>query len=117
MDDKKLRTTEQAATVLPRLEAVIASRRGGDPDKSWTARLLADAPALPARKLGEEATEVILAAMQHDRDGLTAEAADLLYHLLVVLAAADIPLSAVLEKLQQREAKSGIAEKQSRQTG
>ena len=101
------------ADVLARLAAVIESRKGGDAAASYTARLLAD-PSLAAKKLGEEAIEAVIAATKGDRDALAAESADLIYHWLVVLARAGVPLDAVAAKLEAREGVSGIAEKAAR---
>lgn len=101
------------AQVLQRLAATIASRKGGDPSASYTAKLLAD-PALAAKKLGEEAIETVIAATKGDSDALAAESADLIYHWLVVLAAAGVDLDAVAAKLEAREGVSGLAEKASR---
>ncbi|MBL6781489.1 MAG: phosphoribosyl-ATP diphosphatase [Alphaproteobacteria bacterium] len=100
--------------ILEELYDVILSRRGEDPKKSWTARLLIEAPHLPARKLGEETTEAIIAAMAGNRDELIGEAADVIYHLLVVLAAADITLDELWDELARRRQQSGIDEKASR---
>lgn len=102
--------------VTARLEAVIASRQGGDPSTSWTARLLAD-PDLAGRKLIEEAAEAVEAAQSGDKDHLAAEAADVLYHLLALLAAVGVSPDAVAAKLEAREGTSGIAEKASRGSG
>ncbi|MDJ0826870.1 MAG: phosphoribosyl-ATP diphosphatase [Rhodobacter sp.] len=102
-------------SVLERLEATIASRKGVDSDGSWTARLLAAGPEKCAEKFGEEAVEAIIAAVRGDRDNLTAEAADVLYHLLVMLAARDVPLAAVWAELERREGVSGIDEKAARE--
>jgi len=99
--------------VIERLSAVIESRRGADPAVSWSAKLLAD-PALAAKKLGEEAIETVLAAAKGDADWLAAESADLVYHWLVVLAAAGVSLEDVAAKLEGREGRSGIEEKASR---
>ncbi|MGZ6039237.1 MAG: phosphoribosyl-ATP diphosphatase [Phenylobacterium sp.] len=101
------------ADVLARLAATIESRKGGDPAQSYTARLLAD-PALAAKKLGEEAVETVIAATQGDKAAIAAESADLIYHWLVVLAAAGVPLDKVAAKLEAREGTSGLAEKASR---
>lgn len=98
------------AEVLARLSAVIESRKGADTGASYTARLLAD-PALAAKKLGEEAVETVIAATQADRAALAAESADLIYHWLVVLAAAGVPLDEVAAKLEAREGTSGLDEK------
>lgn len=99
---------------LERLAATIADRRGADPEESWTARLLARGPAKCAEKFGEEAVEAVIAAVAEDREKLTAEAADVLYHLLVMLAARDVTLAEVLAELERREGRSGIAEKGAR---
>jgi phosphoribosyl-ATP pyrophosphohydrolase len=101
------------AEVLARLAATIESRKGGDPAASYTAKLLAD-PSLAAKKLGEESVETVIAATQGDNDALAAESADLIYHWLVVLAAAGVPLDAVAAKLEAREGTSGLVEKASR---
>lgn len=101
--------------VIARLEAVIESRKGGDPTTSWTARLLADS-ALAGRKLIEEAAEAVEAAQSGDRDHLAAEGADVLYHLLALLGAAGVSSDDVATKLEAREGRSGIEEKASRPT-
>ena len=100
--------------ILERLSATIETRKGADPDSSWTARLLAQGPEKAAEKFGEEAVEAIIEAVKGDRAHLTSEAADVLYHLLVMLAARDVPLADVLAELERREGTSGIAEKASR---
>ena len=99
---------------LTRLEAVIAERRGGDPESSYVARLNAKGLGKIAQKLGEEATETIIAALTEDRQALVGEAADLLFHLFVLLGAKEVALAEVLEELDRREGTSGIAEKASR---
>jgi phosphoribosyl-ATP pyrophosphohydrolase len=101
------------AEVLGRLSAVIESRKGGDASASYTARLLAE-PPLAAKKLGEEAVETVIAAVQGDPESLAAESADLLYHWLVVMAAAGVSLDEVAARLEAREGTSGLAEKASR---
>ena len=101
-------------TALDRLAALIQSRKGGDPDTSWTAKLLAKGPEKCAEKFGEEAIEAIIEAVKGDRARLTAEAADVLYHLLVMLAARDVTLAEVLAELERREGQSGLAEKAAR---
>jgi phosphoribosyl-ATP pyrophosphohydrolase len=101
------------AEVLARLAATIESRKGGDPATSYTAKLLAD-PSLAAKKLGEEAVETVIAATKAEADALAAESADLIYHWLVVLAAAGVSLDEVAAKLEAREGASGLAEKASR---
>jgi len=101
------------AEVLARLSAVIEGRRGGNPAASYTAKLLAD-PSLAGKKLGEEAIEAIIAATQGDKAALAGESADLIYHWLVVLAAAGVSLDDVAAKLEAREGTSGLDEKASR---
>lgn len=101
-------------STLDRLAATIDARRNADPDSSWTAKLFAKGPEKCAEKFGEEAVEAIIAAVKDDKGELTAEAADVLYHLLVMLAARDVPLSDVLAELDRRMGTSGIAEKASR---
>ena len=99
---------------LARLEATIAARRGADPDSSYVAKLHARGLGKITQKLGEEAVETVIAALSGDRKELVGEAADLLVHLLVLLAAKDVPLAEVLAELDRREGTSGIAEKASR---
>ena len=99
---------------LDRLSATIEARKGADPETSWTARLLATGPAKCAEKFGEEAVEAIIEAVKGDSAALTAEAADVLYHLLVMLAARDVSLADVLTELERREGRSGLDEKASR---
>ena len=101
-------------TALERLFATIEARKGADPDTSWTAKLLAKGPEKCAEKFGEEAVEAIIEAVKGDRAKLTAEAADVLYHLLVMLAARDVTLGQVMAELERREGTSGIAEKAAR---
>ncbi|SLN32697.1 Phosphoribosyl-ATP pyrophosphatase [Falsiruegeria litorea R37] len=101
-------------SILHDLAAIIEDRKGADPDSSWTAKLLAKGPEKCAEKFGEEAIEAIIAAAKDDRENLTYEAADVLYHLLVMLAARDIPLDDVLNELARRQGLSGIAEKAAR---
>lgn len=99
---------------LSRLQAVIADRRCGDPQSSYVAKLNARGVPKIAQKLGEEAVEAVIAAMADDRDGLIGEAADLIFHLLVLLDAKGVSLAEVLAELDRREGTSGIAEKASR---
>ncbi|MEH3147655.1 MAG: phosphoribosyl-ATP diphosphatase [Methylobacterium frigidaeris] len=99
---------------LADLDAIVRHRAAAPPDQSYTARLVAGGPAKPAKKLGEEAVEAALAAVQGDRAGLVSEAADVLYHLLVVLVAGGVPLEDVMAELERRTAQSGLAEKASR---
>ncbi len=99
---------------LSRLEATIAARRSADPTASYVAKLHARGLPKIAQKLGEEGTETVIAALAGDRQELVGEAADLLFHLLVLLGAKDVPLGEVLAELDRREGTSGIAEKASR---
>ena len=95
---------------LERLAAVIESRRGGDPDKSYVARLFAKGPDAMLKKVGEEATEVVMAGKDGDAVKLTAETADLWFHTLVVLAAHGLKPADVLAELRRREGMSGLEE-------
>jgi phosphoribosyl-ATP pyrophosphohydrolase len=99
--------------VVERLQGVIAARKGGDPAKSWSAKLLSD-PPLASKKLAEEALEAALAAVKGDAAELSAESADLIYHWLVVLEIHGVTLDDVAAKLEAREGTSGVAEKASR---
>lgn len=100
--------------ILHSLEAVIDARRFADPETSYAARLFAKGRPTIARKLGEEAVETVVAALAQDDAALVGEAADLLFHLLVLLAERGIPLDSVLAELRRREGVSGIAEKAAR---
>ncbi len=100
--------------ILDRLADTVAARKGADPESSWTARLLAQGPEKAAEKFGEEAVEAIIEAVRGDREKLTAEAADVLYHLLVMLTARGVTLADVLAELERREGRSGIEEKAAR---
>ncbi len=100
--------------ILEALDALVASRMGGDPDESWTARLLAAGPEKCAEKFGEEAVEAVIEAVRGDRARLTAEAADVLFHLLVMLRARDVTLAEVLAELERRQGLSGLEEKAAR---
>ena len=99
---------------LSDLERIVEERSKASPDQSWTAKLFAAGQPKAAKKLGEEAIEAVMAAVTNDRDNLTYEAADLLYHLLVVLKIAGIPLENVMGELERRTAQSGLQEKASR---
>jgi phosphoribosyl-ATP pyrophosphohydrolase len=100
--------------VLDRLYLVIDSRKGADPDTSYTARLFSRGRAQIAKKLGEEAVEALIEGIKGDRPKLVAESADLLYHLLTLWAATNVRPKAVWTELARREGLSGIAEKASR---
>ena len=101
-------------TALDRLAQTIAARKEADPESSWTAKLLAKGPEKCAEKFGEEAVEAIIEAVKGDRAKLTAEAADVIYHLLVMLAARDVTLEQGLAELERREGTSGLVEKAAR---
>lgn len=98
---------------LQRLAETIAARAGADPGTSWTARLLSD-PERAARKFGEEAVEAVVEAVRADRERLVAEAADALFHLLVMCAARGVTLGDIEAELARREGRSGLEEKASR---
>jgi phosphoribosyl-ATP pyrophosphohydrolase len=99
---------------IARLEAVIASRRASGDAQSYVASLFAKGREKIAQKVGEEATETVIAALSSDKSALTSEAADLLFHLLILLHDADLNFDAVLIELERRDGVSGIAEKASR---
>ena len=99
---------------LDQLNERIGERSGASPDESYTARLLRDGPDRCARKFGEEAVELIVSAVSRDKEGLTGEAADVLYHLLVLLKSSDVTLDKVMAELKRRTAQSGLEEKASR---
>lgn len=102
---------------LSDLEKIIAQRaQSGDPD-SWTAKLFAKGMDKAAQKLGEEAVETVIAAVTGDKKALVSESADLIYHWLVVLGIAGVPLDDVLRELEGRTGRSGVAEKASRSKG
>ncbi len=103
-----------SSDTLARLEATIAARRAADPDSSYVAKLHARGLGKIAQKLGEEATETVIAALTEDDKALTGEAADLIFHLMVLLGARDVPFADVLAELDRREGVSGIAEKAAR---
>jgi phosphoribosyl-ATP pyrophosphohydrolase len=96
------------------LWATIESRRGADPDSSWTAKILSKGPDYAAKKFGEEAVEAVIEAVKGDKAHLTTEAADTVYHLLVMLAASGVTLAEVEAELARRLGQSGIAEKAAR---
>lgn len=99
---------------LSDLEVIVAKRAAASPDESWTAKLVSQGQEKASKKLGEEAVETVIAAMKNDRGELVSESADLLFHLLVVLKIADIPLDDVMAELAKRTGQSGIDEKASR---
>lgn len=99
---------------LQTLADIVAERASGSPDVSYTARLLQNGPERAAKKLGEEAVEAVIAAVQQDKQALVSETADILYHLMVVLHGAGISLDEIMAELQHRTAQSGLAEKAAR---
>ena len=99
---------------LQDLEKIVAERASVTDGTSWTAKLVGKGMPVAAKKLGEEAVETVIAAVSRDDQGLISESADLIYHWLVVLKIAGVPLSAVLEELAKRTSKSGLQEKASR---
>ena len=102
---------------LDDLEEIIARRgRSGD-DNSWTARLFAGGMDKAAQKLGEEAVETVIAALGGEKEKIVGESADLLYHWLVVLAIAGVPVADVMDELERRTGQSGVAEKAGRPKG
>jgi phosphoribosyl-ATP pyrophosphohydrolase len=108
--------SERFGEVLQRLQATIASRKGGDPQSSYTAKLLGEGPERAAKKFGEEAFETAIAAAKNDADALASESADLIYHWLVMLTSVNVSLDAVAAKLEAREGTSGLDEKASRKS-
>jgi phosphoribosyl-ATP pyrophosphohydrolase len=100
--------------VLDRLYVVINSRKGADPDTSYTARLFSRGRQQIAKKLGEEAVEALIEGIRGDRPKLVGESADMLYHLLTLWASINVKPAAVWAELARREGLSGIAEKASR---
>lgn len=106
--------TDHRLDVLAALAEEVALRKAAAPETSYTARLLSQGVEKCAKKLGEEAVELALASVLRDRAHTTAEAADVLYHLLVLLAASDVPVADVMAELARRQGVSGLAEKASR---
>lgn len=107
-------TDNAAPHVLDALYRTVEARKGADPEASYTARLLSDGVPKVARKMGEEAVEAVIAAVEGDKDALAGESADLLYHLVVLWAAAGVTPEDVWGKLAGRAGTSGLAEKQAR---
>ena len=101
-------------TILDRLIEVIASRRNSDTTESWTAKLLSKGPEYCARKFGEESIELIIASTNGNADEIKSEAADVIFHLLVLLESREISLSEIFDILDKRQGMSGIEEKKSR---
>ena len=104
-------------TILERLEAAIAARRAADPSSSYVASLNARGLDAILKKVGEEATEAVIAAKGGERAAIVHETADLWFHCLVMLGWHGVPVAEVLEELERREGRSGIQEKNSRPKG
>lgn len=100
--------------IITKLEAVIRERRGADPGRSYVASLFAKGPQKMAQKLGEEATETVIAALTQDDAAMTGEAADLIFHLLILLQQRGLCFADILAELERREGVPGIDEKKSR---
>ena len=100
--------------VLERLADTVEDRAAAAPDTSYTARLLSQGTEKCAKKVGEEAVELALAAMTTDREHLISESADLIYHFLVLLKVSSVPLSAVMGELEARMGRGGLSEKAAR---
>ncbi|MEI6440676.1 MAG: phosphoribosyl-ATP diphosphatase [Alphaproteobacteria bacterium] len=101
---------------LERLSATIEARKGADPKSSYTALLLSQGVERTAKKFGEEAVEVVISAVQGDKDGLAGESADLIYHFLVLLAGSGVSLEDIAAQLERREGTSGLEEKAARES-
>ncbi len=99
---------------LQELEQIIAARASASPEDSWTAKLLSKGPEKVAEKFGEEAIEALIEAVKGDAQGLTSEAADVLFHLLVMLHSRGVSVADVMAELATRQSRSGLAEKASR---
>ncbi len=103
-----------ASLTLADLAAIVAARAKASPEESWTAKLIASGPERVAKKFGEEAVEAVIAAVSGDKAALTAEAADVLFHLLVMLQTSGVELDDVMTALEGRTQRSGLAEKAAR---
>ena len=101
---------------LADLVEIVDARSKADPSESWTAKLVAAGQQKAAKKLGEEAVETVIAAIEGDKAALTSETADLLYHLMVVLKIGGVALQDVMGELERRTSQSGIVEKASRKS-
>lgn len=106
--------SQRFSEVLHRLHATIHERKGGDPSTSYTAKLLAEGAERAAKKFGEEAIELVIAAAGGDPKAAVAESADLIYHWLVLMAASGVDLDQIAAELERREGTSGLAEKAGR---
>ena len=106
--------SDHGLETLGRLADRLAARKDAPPESSYTAKLLSQGVEKCAKKFGEEAVELVLASMKQDKAHVTAEAADVLYHLLVLLEASNVPLGDVMQELERRKGVSGLAEKAAR---
>lgn len=102
------------SNALNRIEKIIGERRGASPDSSYVASLFAKGREKIAQKVGEEATETVIAALSGNRARLTSEAADLLFHLMILLEDGGVAIADVVDELERREGVSGLAEKAAR---
>jgi phosphoribosyl-ATP pyrophosphohydrolase len=100
--------------MLGKLADTVAARRGDSPEQSYTAKLISQGIEKCAKKFGEEAVELALASMTPDKQHITSEAADVLYHLVVLLEAANVPIAHVMNELEKRQSMGGLAEKAQR---
>ena len=107
-------STRHKLEVLAELADTVTARRSASPDISYTAKLLSQGIEKCAKKVGEEAVEVALAAVKRDREHLRLEAADLFYHLIVLLEASELPVAEVMRELEMRVGTSGLSEKADR---
>lgn len=99
---------------LEQLNDRVLARSKAAPSESYTAKLLSEGLERCAKKFGEEAVEAVIAAVARDRKAIVSETADVIYHMLVLLAATGIPLSEVMDSLERRTAQTGLQEKASR---
>ncbi len=99
---------------LEELEAIVTTRASAAPEESWTAKLLAKGPEKVAEKFGEEAVECLIEAVRDDPDRLTSEAADVLFHLVIMLHSRGVRVADVMTELERRQAQSGLSEKAGR---
>lgn len=103
-----------AGLTLADLEAIVAARASASPEQSWTAKLLAGGPERCAKKFGEEAVELVIAATKGERLEIVAESADVIFHLLVLLRSRGVSIDEVMAELERRTQQSGLAEKAKR---
>ena len=114
LEHSPLGAATNLAAALSHLASTVDARAGADPGSSWTAKLLAGGPPLCAKKLGEEGVEAAIAVASQSDDDVAAEAADVIYHLMVALRARGVTLDKVADVLRSREGVSGLVEKAGR---